>query len=164
MTCAHSLLYTMTDCRTKMMEHQKAMTSDRMSNDSNNNNNFPNCHHRRNRKTVKQQPSVSLSLSEQRQVTSASNTDPSVRQKPIHVTIQQQQQQTSMKNSLSWKERWSLWFSSCSSGKTAYARFDPTTVSAGVRCCSFCVYAFNNDTCCLKVIDYLIQHYYFSFF
>ncbi|CAF1115038.1 unnamed protein product [Rotaria sordida] len=112
------------------MEHHKALTSDLTAINSNNNNNSHYHHHHRQKKEItKQQPLRSLALSKRRQVKSVSIANPNIDQENISANIQRRQQRISMKHSLSWKKRWSTWFSSCSTERTAYVKCNPITVS-----------------------------------
>ncbi|CAF2721331.1 unnamed protein product [Rotaria sp. Silwood2] len=111
------------------MEHRKALTSDLTTMNSNNNNNSHHHHHRQRKEIAKQQPLGSLALSKKRQVKSVSITNPNIHEENISVSVQRRQQRIPMKNPLSWKKRWSTWFSSCSTERTAYVKCNPITVT-----------------------------------
>ncbi|CAF1335245.1 unnamed protein product [Rotaria sp. Silwood1] len=111
------------------MEHHKALTSDLTTINSNNNNNYHHHHHRQKKETAKQQPLGSLSLSNKRRVKSVSITNPNIQQENISGSVQRHQQRISMKNPLSWKKRWSTWFSSCGTEQSAYVKCNPITIS-----------------------------------
>ncbi|CAF1164313.1 unnamed protein product [Adineta steineri] len=113
------------------MEHHKAMNSNLTTIDSNNNNNNKSrCHqhhhhHHRWKKRISKQQQLG-SLLNKPQVLSMSITDHNTNQENISLSEQQQQQQQHqqipMKNSLSWKKKWSKWFSSCSSERTMHVK------------------------------------------
>jgi hypothetical protein len=109
------------------MEHHKGVTSDLTTIDSNNNNNsYYHHHNRRKTRTKKQQQLQPLASSKKLQLKSVSYNDPN----NISVKIQQQR---SMKNSFSWKQRWSQLFSSCGSERVSQVKSIPIAISIEVR-------------------------------
>lgn len=132
------------------MEHHKAMTSDLTIMNSNNNNNsnrhYHHQHHnRRKKRTVKQQQLMSLSPSITSQVKSVAYIDPNTNQANISL-----RDQIAMKNPLSWKRRWSKWFSSCGSERI-YVKSNPMIISIKVKFyySFFFFNRFNKYTCCV---------------
>ncbi|CAF3486666.1 unnamed protein product [Rotaria socialis] len=114
------------------MEHYKAEASDSTRTNPNNNNNSHSHHHnhRHKKETVKQQPLRSMPSSKKRHIKSISMINPTAYQESNTVVSNPRHQQKSfMKDSISWKKRWSLWFSSCSSERTAYVKCNPITIS-----------------------------------
>jgi len=129
------------------MEHHKAVTCDITTIDSNNNNNSHH-HHRSKKRIAKQQQLVSLSLSMKPQIKSVSITDSDANQENISLS-DQQQQPIPIKNPLSWKKRWSRWFSSCSSERIMNIKSNPIATSTEVSCYLFFLCVFNHHTGCL---------------
>ncbi|CAF1223545.1 unnamed protein product [Adineta ricciae] len=105
--------------------------------DSNNNNNsHPRHHHHQWKKRIaKQQQLVSLSLSKKAQIISMSTADRNVNQE--NISLSSQQQQIPMKNPLSWRKRWSKWFSACSSERSIHMQTNSRTISTEVSCYLF---------------------------
>ena len=130
------------------MEHHKAVTSDLTAINSNNNNNSHHHHHhhhnRRKKRTVKQQQLVSLSFSKTPQVKSVAYIDPNTNQENISI---RDQHQISMKNPLSWRKKWSKWFTSCGSERISHVKSNPIALSIKVRNYLFFFYIFNKHTC-----------------
>jgi hypothetical protein len=137
------------------MEHRKSMTSDLTTIVSNNNNNshYHHRHHnRRKKRTAKQQQLVSLLPSKKTQVKSVCYIDPNSNRENISLSHQlplTQQQQISMRNPLSWKKRWTKWFSSCGSERISQVTSNPVTVSIKVRYYLFFFCVFTDYTCCV---------------
>lgn len=143
------------------MEYHQAMASDVMMinlNDNNNNSLNHYQHHRQKNDATKNHTLRSLSSSSKtRQIKAISMINPITYQERNSISNQRHQQKLSMKNSLSWKKRWSSWFSSCGSERNAYVKCNPITVAIEVRCYLLFSCTFDDYTCCSKVIDCLIQ-------
>ncbi len=112
------------------MEHHNGVTSDLTMFDSNNNSHQHYHHHnRRKTRTKKQQQLQPLTSSKKPEIKSVSYTDPN----NTSVKIRQQHQQRSMKAPCSWKQRWSQWFSLCSSERVCEVKSIPIAISIEVR-------------------------------